>query len=136
MSLCSPFSPTLITLLFSPFTDNFLFIHTLLNTVTNLCKLSFDSPNRTVSSANNSTFTLHTPPPLILFKLKPSSPHSLLTSLTTLSLYRLNNQGDITHPCHNPTFTSNISPLTPSTRTHALTHTRSAIKIKSFHCIK
>src|SRR5215469_12970891 len=117
MFLCSPFSPTLITLLFSPFTDNFLFIHTLLNTVTNLCKFSFDSPNRTVSSANNNTFTLHTPPPWILSTLKPSYPHSLLTSLTTLSMYRLNNQGDITPPCLNPTFTSNISPLTPSSPT-------------------
>src|SRR5215469_6247532 len=114
MSLCNPFSPTLISLLFSPFTDNFLFIHILLNTVTNLCKLSFDSPNRTVSSANNNTFTLHKLLPLILSKPKPSSPHSLLTSLTILSIYRLNNQGHITHPCLNPTFTSNISPLTPS----------------------
>src|SRR5215469_1375680 len=102
MFLCSPFSPTLITLLFSPFTDNFLFIHTLLNTVTNLCKFSFDSPNRTVSSANNNTFTLHKPPPLILSKPKSSSPHSLLTSLITLSMYRLNNQWDITHPASIP----------------------------------
>src|SRR5215470_11588509 len=115
-----PFSPTLITLLLSPLILTFLFPHTLSNAVTNLCKLPSVSPIKIVSSAYRSIHTLQCSPPLSPCTFKPSSPHSLLTSLTILSIYTLNNHGDITQPCLSPTFTSNISPTLSPTLSHAL----------------
>ena len=91
----------LITLLLPIFTLNFLLSHTLPNSLTNLHKSS-ESATSAVSSANNSWFISNLPP----FALSSSNPFPstlTFTSRTTPSIDTLNNHGEITQPCLNPT---------------------------------
>ena len=69
----------LITLLLPTFTLNFLFSHTLPNSLTGIHNFSSDSATSAVSSANNSWFTSHLPPyTLSSSKDFPTSLHSPL----------------------------------------------------------
>ena len=98
-----PYLEHLITLLLSSFTLNFLLSHTLPHSLTNLHNFSSESATSAVSSANNSLFISNLSP----FALRSSNPFPstlTFTSRTTPSIYTLNNHGDITQPCLNPTF--------------------------------
>src|SRR5678816_4300569 len=105
------------TLLLSTFTFKPLLLHTLPNLSTNPLKLSSDSPQRTKSSAYNREGTLHSSPFSTILTPFPAIPTS--NSFITPSIYKLNNQGDITQPCLTPLLILNQSPLTPFILTHA-----------------
>src|SRR5678816_3491352 len=90
---------------------------TLPNLSTNPLKLSSDSPHRTKSSAYNRYGTLHSTPFSTILTPFPAIPTS--NSFITPSIYKLNNQGDITQPCLTPLLILNQSPLTPFILTHA-----------------
>ena len=122
-----PYLEHLITLLLPTFTFNFLLPHTLPNSLNNF---SFESATSAVSLANNSWFISNLSP----FALCSSNPFQntiTFTSRTTPSIYTVNNHGDITQPCLNPT-------LTGKPFTHIISHpdTRPTIYIKTLHCFE
>src|ERR1700755_2247167 len=108
--------PILITLLFAELTLNPFDAHSLTNSFTNILNFSPDSATNTASSANNKTFTSHSPS--LLLNLIPFP--SLSIPLTTPSINTLKSHGDITHPCLKPTTTLNQSDSSLLTLTLAL----------------
>ena len=98
----------------STFTLNFLLSHILPNSLTNLPNFYSESATSAVSSANNSWFISNLPEAATICtqQLQPFPNHPnihLSISQTTPSIYTLNNHGDITQPCLNPTLTGNHS---------------------------